>query len=415
MKSNDAPRLAKTGGRKRDRSDFGTIRDRSTPSKPKFQAYYERPDGVINRPPKLFSTRGDAKKWLASELTLIQSGKWLPVKERERLAISEQVPTFGEFAQQWLLHRETVGATGKPIKQRTLAEYRLYFKKTNQHGQPIINLSYWDSVPIDKIRIRDVEAWFHKMNPEAPVMRFKQYDLFRTILRKAVRQGEIPLNPCQVEGAVPAKGEAREIATVDEIEAIALQMPEPYQLMIYLAAWSGLRFGEVTELRRGDFDFKANVVRITRGVTHIVATATQEARFVIGSPKSSAGIRNVPLLASLIPVIQNHLATHTEPGKNSLLFSSVSDPQIHLSQGTFKTHYYKARQAAGRPDLRFHDLRHTALTALAVAGATAGDLKTLGGHSTMSAVSRYQQDTGRAQELAARMDAARSSGKINNP
>ena len=47
-------------------------------------------------------------------------------------------------------------------------------------------------------------------------------------------------------------------------------------------------------------------------------------------------------------------------------------------------------QAAGRPDLRFHDLRHTGATLAAATGATMAELMRRLGHSTPGAAMRYQ-------------------------
>lgn len=52
--------------------------------------------------------------------------------------------------------------------------------------------------------------------------------------------------------------------------------------------------------------------------------------------------------------------------------------------------YYPARDAAGRPDLRFHDLRHTGAVLAAATGATLAELMARLGHSTAGAALRYQ-------------------------
>lgn len=53
--------------------------------------------------------------------------------------------------------------------------------------------------------------------------------------------------------------------------------------------------------------------------------------------------------------------------------------------------YVKARRAAGREDLRFHDLRSTALTMLAQQGATVRELMAAAGHSTAIMAMHYQR------------------------
>ena len=56
----------------------------------------------------------------------------------------------------------------------------------------------------------------------------------------------------------------------------------------------------------------------------------------------------------------------------------------------------------GRPDLRWHDLRHTGLTMVAITGATTAEIMARGGHSTPTAALRYQHVAkGREHELAA--------------
>ena len=71
----------------------------------------------------------------------------------------------------------------------------------------------------------------------------------------------IPANPCRVRGAGSAKT-ARDIrpASLPELEALVQAMPSRYQLMVLLAAWCALRFGELAELRRADIDVRNAIV-----------------------------------------------------------------------------------------------------------------------------------------------------------
>ncbi|MBO0884423.1 MAG: tyrosine-type recombinase/integrase, partial [Mycobacterium sp.] len=53
-------------------------------------------------------------------------------------------------------------------------------------------------------------------------------------------------------------------------------------------------------------------------------------------------------------------------------------------------YWYPARDKAGRPDLRFHDLRHTGAVLAASTGATLADLMARLGHSSPATAMRYQ-------------------------
>jgi integrase len=152
--------------------------------------------------------------------------------------------------------------------------------------------------------------------------------------------------------------------------------------MILLASWCGLRFGELTELRRKDVDVEDGVIRIRRGVVRT------EGGFKTGTPKSVAGSRDVTIPPHLLPAIKDHLVDHVEPGDESLLFPAEGGG--HLAPSTLYRRFYTARDAAGRGDLRFHDLRHSGAVLAAATGATLAELMARLGHSTPAAALRYQ-------------------------
>jgi integrase len=116
----------------------------------------------------------------------------------------------------------------------------------------------------------------------------------------------------------------------------------------------------------------------------------------------------------LVPLLKAHIGEHVAFGKDALLFPG-SDGQ-HLAPSTLygkaptKTKagygFYAARMAAGRPDLRWHDLRHTGAVLAASTGATLAELMARLGHSTPGAAMRYQhaaqgRDVAIAQALSA--------------
>jgi integrase len=164
--------------------------------------------------------------------------------------------------------------------------------------------------------------------------------------------------------------------------------------MILLASWCGLRFGELTELRRNDVDLDDGVIRVRRGV---VRTADG---FKVTTPKSVAGSRDVAIPPHLLGALRDHLVDHVDPGAGSLLFAAEHGG--HLQPSTLYRRFYTARDAAGRPDLRFHDLRHTGATLAASTGATLAELMARLGHSTPAAALRYQHAAaGSDQRIAA--------------
>jgi integrase len=171
-------------------------------------------------------------------------------------------------------------------------------------------------------------------------------------------------------------------ATLAELEALVKALPERYRLMALLAAWCALRFGELAELRRSDVDVRNGVLHVRRGVTR-----TRGGRIVKG-PKSEAGRRDVNIPPHLLPMVKTHL--QDVHGRDALLFPAAGDPGKHMAPATLYRVFYPAREAAGRADLRFHDLRHTGATLAAATGATLAELMARLGHSTPGAAMRYQ-------------------------
>src|SRR5205809_4811387 len=152
--------------------------------------------------------------------------------------------------------------------------------------------------------------------------------------------------------------------------------------MALFASWCGLRFGELAELRRSDVDVRNAVIRVRRGVVWIAG-----GRKVKG-PKSEADKRDVAIPPHLIPAVKAHLRDHVPASRDALMFPAASGG--HLAPATLYRVYYPAREAAGRPDLRFHDLRHTGAVLAAATGATLAELMARLGHSTAGAALRYQ-------------------------
>jgi integrase len=118
------------------------------------------------------------------------------------------------------------------------------------------------------------------------------------------------------------------------------------------------------------------------------------------TPKSDAGSRDVAIPPHLVPMLKAHLETHVGPKSDALLFPAKHGG--HLAPATLYRRFYTARDAAKRPDLRFHDLRHSGAVLAARTGATLAELMGRLGHSTPQAAMRYQHAAeGRDKQIAA--------------
>jgi integrase len=370
-------------------STFGTVV--RLPSG-RYRAQYYGPEGKRGRRyggPTTFRTKAEARQFLATVHNDIVRGKWMPPSEASTEAPGKPVLTVAAYAEQWLAHRD--------LKDRTRAHYRKLLD-ARIIGAPLGKL------PLKSVTADDVKAWYAKLDKSTPVQRAHTYGLLRTILGDAVRDGKIAAQPANIRGAGSAK---RTViirpATLDELTKLVDNTPAQFQAMVLLASWCAMRFGELTELRRRDVDIDAGVIRIRRAVVRA------EGEFRTGAPKSDAGRRDVHIPRHIMPMIREHLVEHVGPDADALLFPAKQGG--HLAPASCFRWYYPARAAAGRTDLRFHDLRHSGAVLAAQAGATLAELMGRLGHSTPQAALRYQHAAeGRDRVVADRISDLAENG-----
>jgi hypothetical protein len=72
---------------------------------------------------------------------------------------------------------------------------------------------------------------------------------------------------------------------------------------------------------------------------------------VVKDPKSEAGKRPVNIPPYLMPAVKDHLAGHVAASRDALVFPAASG--AHMAPSALYAVYHPAREAAGRPDLRF--------------------------------------------------------------
>lgn len=404
-----------------DRRSWGKLR--KLPSG-RWQASYIGPDDERHAAPTTYDDKETAQLWLRNERRLVEDAPdtWQPPKRRLKAAQADarrRGITFAEYSASWLATRKN--KRGQPLSPRTREHYR---KLLEEHLVPTFG-----PLPLRDIEPEHVDAWHERTLLHAPTMRAHAYGLLRTIFGTATDRRLMPSNPARIVGAGNAD-RARNVrpATLEELAIIVEAMPERHRLMVLLAAWCSLRFGELAALRRTDVDTKNGIIHVRHGVVRA------EGQTIIKDPKTAAGRREVAIPPHLLKLLREHRLEHADPSPNGLMFPgrgaqdpAVEDgPRRHLAPSAFYGRaaelakdgsvkragwgWYAARQAAGRDDLRFHDLRHTGAVLAAQTGATLAELMHRLGHTTAGAAMRYQhaakeRDTEIARRLSALAEA----------
>ncbi|WP_377325937.1 hypothetical protein ACFJIY_12300 [Pimelobacter simplex] len=224
--------------------------------------------------------------WLASARSLIDRDEWSPPTYRKaadaRRELEQARSTVGAFAEQYVVERGPRPATMRGY--RALLESRI--------------LPYFGAMPLRDVTLSEIKAWRRTLDPKTESSNAAAYRLLRSILQAAQEEELIDRVPPKIRGAGNAP--VRQVvipATFDEITTIVNEMPERLRLFIVLAAFVGLREGELMELRRSDVDGLTGRISITRKVDKDADPSVRGAcpncgRF-ISTPKTKSGMRVV--------------------------------------------------------------------------------------------------------------------------
>ncbi len=375
----------------RSRRTFGRIR--KLPSG-RYQAAYVGPDYQLHKADRTFGAKVDAEAWLTDRRREIDRELWSPPTGDDKPKRKPGV-TFADYSALWL---DTRTVKGQPLRPRTRAHYQDLLDK---HILPTFGPK-----PLRSITMESVDRWYAKTAVNTPTLRAHSYSLLKTIMETArTRDKLIATNPCMINGAGSADRVVQpKPATLQQLDIIVAEMPEHLQLMVLLATWCALRFGELVELRRKDIDLEEQVVKIRRAAVRVGGG------WVVGDPKSDAGRRDVAIPPHIAPNVLHHLTKHVDAKQDALLFPAKSGD--HLQPSTLQLHFYRARAKAKRPDLRWHDLRHSGAVLAAQAGATLAELMARLGHSTQHAAMLYQHAAqGRDKKIAEAMSKIAASSQ----
>jgi len=330
----------------------------------RWRARFYGPDA--RRVAKTFRTKADADAWIASQRVAVLEGRYVdPVAGRV---------SFGHFAKKWLDGRHDL----RP-KTRELYEGLLRRWIVPEFGD----------IAISRIQPGAVRDWYGRLaSPDGPgrSTAAKSYRLLRTIMRVAVADELIMRSPCTIKGAGIEHAQERPVATVAEVDALSDAIGERLRLAVLLAAWCGLRRGELLGLERRDIDLEGAVLRVER-----TRQGLENGQVVVGPPKTDAGRRSISIPPHLVPAVADHLDRFTGRGDDAPLFTGVKGGPLRA----FMLHnaWELARAAVGLDHLHFHDLRHSGNTWAATTGASTRELMVRMGHASSLAALRYQHAT----------------------
>jgi integrase len=147
--------------------------------------------------------------------------------------------------------------------------------------------------------------------------------------------------------------------------------------LVRVAAYTGLRRGELIALRWRDIDFAAHKLTVRRAVSAgVEATSTKSRR-----------AREVPLPDQAAGALDRLSKRSEFGGPGEYVFANRLGRRLDAT--ALRRRFERARDAAGLPPLRFHDLRHTYGSLLVAGGVDLQSVKAAMGHSRITTTERY--------------------------
>ncbi|MEU8015939.1 tyrosine-type recombinase/integrase [Micromonospora parva] len=179
------------------------------------------------------------------------------------------------------------------------------------------------------------------------------------VLQEAVEDRRLPFNPCR--GVRIPKGirAERPHATAELVAAIVARQPRPSDgLLILTAAYTGMRWGELTGLTRDNVDLTTGSIHVRPdvGALHEV-----EGKLFLGPPKTNDSVRHI----RIPPFLTNLLAVHLAEQPHDIVFPGARGH--HQRRSNFNRRAWTPAVAGNPqqgippvlPGMHFHDLRHT--------------------------------------------------------
>ena len=295
---------------------------------------------------KSFSTQKECRSWIKDMQEQIENG----------LSVDGFKMTVHDLFNMWL---ESIQGSVRP---RTLDQYQGVVRN---HLEPVLG-----EIKLRELQPYQIQQLYNSLLAEGKSNRTVQ--LVHSVIHRALVVGQqlglVGRNPASA--VTPPKVPQKEMQVLDDNQARQLLIAaqgDRYEAMYYLAITTGLRQGELLGLKWEDIDFSSGILQVKRQLQRVPGKGVR-----LSEPKTKAGRRQI----QLGPESVNQLIIHRRRQdieregdrweEHGLVFpSSVGTP---TGQRNLIRSFKRLLKKAGLPDIRFHDLRHTAATLMLLNG-----------------------------------------------
>jgi integrase len=291
---------------------------------------------------KYGNTRAEVRDWLQETLNQVQMG----------LMVVAAKITVHSFLTEWLVGHKNA------LRPHTFHSYN---QISNDYIFPVLG-----RIKLRELRPDQIQSFYNSLVHDGKSQRtiLSVHAVLHKGLNQALKLGLIGRNPAHAVTRPRVKKKEMKTFTVSQsVQFLNSTWTSRYDALYFMAVMTGLREGELLGLKWSDLNWTTNQLQIQRQVQRLPGGG-----LVFTEPKTDAGKRTVGLSPMTILKLKGHYLIQTYEklfvGKNwqehDLIFptriGTPSDPS------NLYRNYKTILQGTGLPDIRFHDLRHTAAT-----------------------------------------------------
>lgn len=330
---------------------MATVKAYETAAGKRYRVRYRKPDHS-QTDKRGFKTKREAEIFMASIEVSKAIGEYIdPTAGRV---------TVGSLAEAWLPNQSHL----KPSAYRPVEiAWRVHVKDK------------WGTTPIGNVKHDDVQTWVTEMGKASGATTvLRAYGVLASILDGAVKNRRIPSNPARGINLPRKTKKAHAYLTFQQVETLAAEAKD-HTTLVYLLAYTGLRWGEATGLRVRSRDTGKRRLSVDENAVKVGE------EIIVGTPKTHEA-RTVPYPAFLDDALDELVK-----GKKhaALIFGDGINHQRlpHSTRGWFVL-AVKRCQAKDEtfPTVTPHDLRHTAASLAVSAGANVKAVQRMLGHAS---------------------------------
>lgn len=267
-------------------------------------------DGSQRRQYVYAKTRSEVAEKINSLINSINTGTFIDKKKN---------PTVEEWLKFWLITYKK-----NSIKEKTYDQYEGVIRV---HLIP--EFGHLKLIDLDE---SSLQAFYNRLFVEG--LSARTIHIINTVLssalKKAIKSRLLLFNICDVVELPKQVKKERRVLSADEQKRLIKELQKDEQGIMYIfALFTGLRRGEVLALRWSDIDIESGIIKVTKTLSRVktYVDSGDKTKLIISEPKTEKSKRIIPIVDSLIPLLENQKQL-TRNNKLDLVFPSEAGGYI---------------------------------------------------------------------------------------